>query len=125
MDEGTRRRTPRHRRPVVFAIEDDEDSRRLTSDYLEIAGFEVVEFPSGDAALSALETRTPDIILTDLGLPGYDGPAFMAELRRRAPAVKIVAFTGEVAPRALFDAFVSKASAPEALVQCLVRVLQA
>jgi CheY-like chemotaxis protein/HPt (histidine-containing phosphotransfer) domain-containing protein len=86
----------------------------------------------GDGAIGALEADIYDIVLMDVRLPGLDGPAVTAELRRREadrgrriPVIAMTAgaMTGD-AERALLagmDDFVAKPLRPHALRQALVR----
>ena len=57
-------------------------------------GFEVVaNASSGDAALRALQDFQPDILVLDLRMPGKDGIAVLAEMKRDRLTTKVVAFT--------------------------------
>jgi len=64
-----------HPRPrkLVLIIEDDLASRRMYADELRQAGFDVVEAHNGFQAVEKASETLPDVIVTDLGLPGIDG----------------------------------------------------
>jgi len=64
-----------HPRPrkLVLIIEDDLASRRMYADELRQAGFDVVEAHNGFQAVEKASETVPDVIVTDLGLPGIDG----------------------------------------------------
>jgi PAS domain S-box-containing protein len=66
----------------ILVVDDDADLRRRLSKLLEKDGWTVAEAADGREALDRLDTR-PSLVLLDLIMPGTDGFAFLAELRRR------------------------------------------
>jgi two-component system, OmpR family, alkaline phosphatase synthesis response regulator PhoP len=60
-------------RQSVLVVEDEEDIRELVSYNLLKDGYQVVGVASGEDALAAVESKTPDLILLDIMLPGLDG----------------------------------------------------
>ncbi|MBI5245858.1 MAG: Flp pilus assembly complex ATPase component TadA [Elusimicrobia bacterium] len=69
------------RKPVVVTVEDDESMRLLLERILINGGYDVHAFPDGDAALAWLKTGRPDLILTDVMMPGTTGYEFCAPLQ--------------------------------------------
>ena len=70
-------------------------ARDLLGDALEGAGWTVVaRVGTGAAALAALRTHRPAVIITDLLLPDQEGFALLAALRAEAPASVLVVCTG-------------------------------
>jgi CheY-like chemotaxis protein/predicted Ser/Thr protein kinase len=61
------------RRPAVLVVDDDEQVRNLVCAVLRRSGFEAVSSPSGEDALTVLGTRTVDLVLIDVQMPGVDG----------------------------------------------------
>lgn len=57
----------------VLLVEDDDALAGLLSDYLSRHGFAVTRIVDGLGAVTAIESRPPDIVLLDLMLPGIDG----------------------------------------------------
>jgi two-component system, cell cycle response regulator len=57
----------------VLAIDDSEVCRRLLGRQLRRENIEVVEAGDGPSGLSAVRSRPPDLILLDIGMPGWDG----------------------------------------------------
>ena len=57
----------------ILVIEDHEDNRQIMNITLSAAGFEVIEAVTGDAGVAMAESERPDLILTDIQLPGLDG----------------------------------------------------
>jgi CheY-like chemotaxis protein len=84
------------RRPLVLVIEDDRASRRLYADELQRAGFDVLEAHNGLQAAEKAAELMPDVIVTDLGLPGIDGYELCRRLHRdqKLGRIPIVAVTG-------------------------------
>jgi DNA-binding response OmpR family regulator len=68
-------------RPVVLLVDDDAGIRRSVGDGLELEGFEVVPASGGRAALAAVESVTPAVVLLDLGMPDLDGLEVLRRLR--------------------------------------------
>lgn len=56
----------------LFLVEDDDALRRLFERALE-GRFRLTSFSSGGEALNAMQVRVPDVLLSDLGLPGMPG----------------------------------------------------
>lgn len=78
----------------ILVVEDEPLIRMATVDMLEELGHAVAEAGSGEEALNVLNRNQPDIVLTDLGLPGMSGETFCNEIRRRWPTIAIVFATG-------------------------------
>jgi CheY-like chemotaxis protein len=75
--------------PSILLVDDEPDFCAALRDILEAAGFDVYFAPSAGAALSVLEKVTPDLILTDVMMPGIDGLSFVRQVRSRADWSKI------------------------------------
>ncbi|MEM6439815.1 MAG: ATP-binding protein [Pseudomonadota bacterium] len=84
----------------VLVVEDQEELRRIVVAQLRASGHRVLEATSGDVARSCLLAGLkPDLILTDLEMPGVLQGADMAVFARGLdPAVAIVALSGRVRP---------------------------
>ncbi len=83
---------------VVLLVEDDDDARSMLSSVLGSAHAVVETAGNAEDALLLWEGITPDMIVNDIGMPGMDGYAFIAEIRRREaqqglPATPAVALT--------------------------------
>jgi DNA-binding response OmpR family regulator len=66
----------------VLIVEDILEMSELISMYLSREGLETRSSESGEAALAALETFEPDLIILDINLPGMDGFEFLHEFRK-------------------------------------------
>ena len=72
---------PRHERPILV-VDDDAKIVRLVRTYLEREGYAVVAAADGPAALDAIETHRPALVVLDLMLPELDGRAVIRAVRR-------------------------------------------
>jgi two-component system KDP operon response regulator KdpE len=67
--------------PVIIVVEDEPDIRRFLRASLLSNGYRLVEAATGREGLAAAETRQPDLIILDLGLPDMDGLEVIRRLR--------------------------------------------
>ena len=86
------RRSPSDERPAqlrglrVLVVDDEEDTRQLMRVLLEDCGCRVRIAASAAEALAAFEEEAPDVLLSDIGMPGQDGYALIQRVRALAPA---------------------------------------
>lgn len=102
----------------VLVLDDDPDSNAVVAALLVGRGAMVQTALGAAEALAVLERWRPDVIVSDIAMPGEDGLAFLRELRRRqdtladVPAIALTAFGGSDARRRLlaagFQAHVAK-----------------
>jgi DNA-binding response OmpR family regulator len=69
---------------TILVVDDEPKIVQLARDYLEHAGFAVLTAGDGTAAVQAVRTRHPDLVVLDLGLPGIDGLEVMRQVRATA-----------------------------------------
>jgi CheY-like chemotaxis protein/two-component sensor histidine kinase len=84
----------------VLVVDDDADARRLVGKVLERHGARVRTAASSAEALDQFDRRAPDVLLSDIGMPGEDGYALIAKVRARdggrdVPAAALTAFARE------------------------------
>jgi DNA-binding response OmpR family regulator len=77
---------------TVLVVDDEPKIVQLARDYLEHAGFDVLTSGDGASALQLARTRSPDLIVLDLGLPSMDGLDVTRALRADS-AVPIIVLT--------------------------------
>ncbi|TNE78575.1 MAG: response regulator [Gammaproteobacteria bacterium] len=65
----------------ILVVDDSVTLRQMVSFVLTKAGHEVSQAESGEAALMILETFKPDLVLTDMYMPGIDGIGLAAKIR--------------------------------------------
>jgi two-component system response regulator BaeR len=82
----------------LFIVEDEPELAGLVADYARAAGFAPVLFGDGAAALQALRTATPALVVLDLMLPGLDGLSLCRALRAfsEVPVIMVTARVEEI-----------------------------
>jgi CheY-like chemotaxis protein len=92
-------RAPDLRGLRVLVVEDEWDTRSLLRETLERCGAAVQEAGSVAAALAQIREWRPEVVVSDIGMPGEDGYELIRRLReweagsgRRTPAVALTAF---------------------------------
>jgi two-component system response regulator ResD len=78
---------------AVLLVEDEIDLRTVTSTYLRVHGYDVLEAGDGRAARRVLTERPVDVVVLDLGLPDEDGLLLLRTVRA-AGDVAVVVVTG-------------------------------
>ncbi|PMS15097.1 chemotaxis protein [Trinickia dabaoshanensis] len=115
----------------VMLVDDDHDTVETFRMLLEMEGATVTVATSGEEALDMVGKQQPSLILSDLGMPGMSGLAFIEAVRQRPElgAVKAIALSGfgrpsdvEEATRAGFDAHLTKPVMLDALLSAIARV---
>ncbi|HEY3202603.1 MAG TPA: response regulator [Thermoanaerobaculia bacterium] len=86
----------------VLLVEDQWDSRDLMSEILRTAGCEVTAVGSVPEALEALPVSLPDVLVSDIGMPGEDGYSLLRRIRQYpaeegglVPAIAVSAYARE------------------------------
>lgn len=93
----------------LLLVEDDFDSSEVVSAILEDSGVQVTIAATAEAALEVLGQQTIDVILSDVGLPGKDGYAFIRSVRSKPslttiPAAALTAYAHAEDRRRALDA---------------------
>ncbi|KFN44202.1 nitrogen regulation protein NR(I) [Arenimonas oryziterrae] len=91
MSERSVERTAKTERARVWVVDDDRAVRFVLAEALRDAGYRVQAFDSARAALDALDGEAlPDLVFTDVRMPGLDGLGFLDALKARAPALPVI-----------------------------------
>jgi PAS domain S-box-containing protein len=84
----------------ILVVDDEADTRDLLKQGLEYCGAKVNAVASAVDAMDQLMTSTPDILISDIGMPGTDGYAFIRQVRRlpaarggKIAAIALTAYT--------------------------------
>ena len=79
--------------PSLLVVDDDADMLRLLTMRLTAAGYRVTAVTSAEAALTQLQLQRPQLVLSDVQLPGMDGLALFDEIRARHPSLPVILLT--------------------------------
>ena len=104
----------------VLAVDDEPDARELIRRLLGGCGAEVRTCASAAEALAALDAFAPDVLISDIGMPGTDGYDFLRQVRARTatvggrtPAIALTAFArSEDRTRALRAGYIAHVAKP-------------
>jgi two-component system OmpR family response regulator len=78
---------------TVLVVDDEEYIRDLVTSAMRIAGFDVRSASDGHAAIAAIATHSPDLVILDVGLPGLDGFEVCRRLRDDGVRTPIIFLT--------------------------------
>jgi CheY-like chemotaxis protein len=78
----------------ILVVDDEPGIRELLCMMLEAAGHTVVAAEDGIQAPKILASQPVQVVITDLLMPERDGLEFISEVRKKFPAVKIIAMSG-------------------------------
>jgi signal transduction histidine kinase/ActR/RegA family two-component response regulator len=129
---GARSAAPSLDALTVLIVEDDEDARELFAMVLSSHGAAVQRAASSAEALRCLAESVPNVLVSDIGLPGQDGYELISRIRagglsaEELPAIALSAFTTQEDKRralaAGFQVHVGKPVDPTALVALVAQV---
>jgi len=77
----------------VLVVDDEASARTALAELLREEGFAVRSAADGYKALGQLEEWTPDLVITDVKMPGLDGISLMQKVREQLPGVGVVVMT--------------------------------
>ena len=117
----------------LLLVEDDADQRNLLRRVLEQQGAGVRVADDADSGLEMLRAHPPHVLISDIGLPGIDGYAFLRRVRElpageggRVPAIALTAFARaedrQLALRAGFQTHVTKPAEAAELINVIANL---
>ena len=109
-------------RAKLLIVDDEVSIRTSLSQIFSTLGYCVRSAADGFTALSDIRQEIPDIIISDLNMPGMSGFEFLSVVHDRLPAVHLIAmsgaFSGTCLPSGVIaDAFFEKGSGPALLIK--------
>ncbi|HEX7034507.1 MAG TPA: ATP-binding protein [Pseudomonadales bacterium] len=113
----------------ILVVDDERDARELVSHILTERGALVHQAASGEQALEVLEARRPDILISDIGMPGMDGYGLIRRIRERhfeppLPAIALTAFARpEDRTRVLLAGFQAHVAKPVEIGELIAAVV--
>ena len=75
----------------ILVIDDEKIVRDMLRNLLQHAGYQVTEAPGGDEGLRLYRAESPDLLITDVYMPGKNGIQVIKEVREKEPDAKIIA----------------------------------
>ena len=106
---------------ALLIVDDDSLIRNSLSGILTGIGYRVRSAEDGFSALVEIRNENPQILLSDLNMPGMSGFELLSVVRSRFPAIRVIAMSGtffgsDVPPGIIADAFYEKGSSPRYLL---------
>ena len=113
-------------KPELLIVDDEPSIRMSLSLVLAEIGYSVRTAVDGLFALAELRSATPDVLLSDLNMPGLSGGELLTIVRRQFPAIRTIAMSGafsgfEVPTGVAADGFYQKGAS----VACLLKIMAA
>ncbi|MBF0330884.1 MAG: response regulator [Candidatus Omnitrophica bacterium] len=78
----------------VMVVDDEEMLRTRMKSLLELEDYEVFTAENGLQALEVLKAENPEIVVSDIRMPGMDGVELLGKIKALAPAVEVIMLTG-------------------------------
>ncbi len=108
----------------LLIVDDEAATRVLLSKIFGQMGHRVEIAEDGFSALACMREMTPDILISDLNMPGMSGFELLSVVRRRLPAIYVIATSGAYAGKEVpygiaADAFYEKASGFHSLLELM------
>ena len=120
---------------VILVVDDDDGVRGLTSRVLRKHGFTAIEASGGDEALELYRQRSGDVsmLVSDVVMPGIQGPELAERLRAQSPQLKVLLMSGYSEaltsagkrPHGDSTSFLQKPFSPAALIAEVEKLLHA
>lgn len=117
----------------ILVVDDDPHLLLLLSDLLSLQGYDVETAGSGYLALTMLKTKIPDLLVTDIAMPGLDGYGLVEQLRNHPRFVKMpILFVSALCSgidrqaglRQGADAYLCKPFEPEVFISTVEQLLR-
>jgi DNA-binding response OmpR family regulator len=84
-------------RPVVLVVDDESVIADTIAEILKRSGYAAITAYDGEEALESALTMPPELLLTDVMLPGMSGIELAVQVRRIFPECRILLFSGQAA----------------------------
>jgi DNA-binding response OmpR family regulator len=92
------------RRPIVLIVDDEAVIADTRAMILELSGISAMVAYDGKTALEIAHTAPPDLLLTDVSMPGMNGVDLATAIRKLFPNCSILLFSGQVPSADLLNA---------------------
>jgi signal transduction histidine kinase len=79
---------------TILLVDDEEGIRNVLNITLSHAGFKVLLAPDGDTGFKVFKAKKPDIVITDIKMPGIDGIELLQKIKQTSPETEVIMITG-------------------------------
>jgi DNA-binding NtrC family response regulator len=93
----------------ILLTDDDESVRKAVGAFLSARGHRIRTASGGEEALRLMEDDPPDLVISDIQMPGMDGIAFLKAVRERFSDLPVVLMTGHATAETAIAALRSRA----------------
>jgi DNA-binding NtrC family response regulator len=90
--------------PRVFVVDDEHVIASSLAAILQMNGFSAKFFTSPQAALRAARAKAPDLLISDVEMPGLSGIDLAIQMKAQYPRCKVLLFSGRPATSELIEA---------------------
>ena len=80
--------------PSVLIVDDEPSIIKSLTGILSDEGFDVSSASNGYEALKVIEQESPDLVLLDIWMPGFDGIETLKEIKKTSPFIQVIIITG-------------------------------
>ena len=91
--------------PKIWIADDDEAIRMVLEEGLKSAGLEIVTFADGEALIDALSDDKPDLIISDIKMPGMHGYDLLKHIKNNYDKLPVIIMTAFTDMQAAIDAY--------------------
>ncbi len=78
----------------ILVIDDEAQLRKMLMEYLERDGYEVMDAPDGEVAMTLFREKYFDIVIIDIIMPKKEGIELIGEIKHHFPDTKMIAISG-------------------------------
>jgi CheY-like chemotaxis protein len=112
----------------VLVVDDEQIIADSLAEILRTRGFEAKAAYSGEQALESASVREPNVLISDVMMPGINGIELAVRISNQFPACRVVLFSGQAATSDLFQSFgassyqfkiLTKPVHPRDILECL------
>ena len=80
-------------KPRIVAIDDEVEFIDMIKNYFELRGYDITVAIRGSKGIELIKEKKPDVILTDLKMPGIDGDEVLSLLKSMHPSPQVIFVT--------------------------------
>lgn len=89
---------------LVYVVDDEPELLDILDSELVSAGFEVMSFSDPSKVLTAVQSRVPDLVISDLKMPGVTGLDLLREVKKICPDTPFILLSGYLTAENLIEA---------------------